>query len=106
MPRPAPVIAATRPSKLCLSTPTPPSGVADCASGLVRRRRGGKRRLEPEKVAEGAAHHGVPLVPRHAGEELVHQLPAAAERPLCVRVVVAPHNRREAGGVAAGDGGG
>ncbi len=38
------------------------------------------------------------------GELLGHELPAAAERPLRVRVVVAPHDRREAGDVPAGDG--
>ena len=37
------------------------------------------------------------------GELLGHELAAAAERPLGVRVVVAPDDRREAGDVPAGD---
>ena len=57
-----------------------------------------------EQVAERAADHRRALVVGHAGEQRGDQLPAAAERALGVRVVVAPHDRRQPGDVAAGDG--
>ena len=60
---------------------------------LVPRGGGGQRRLEPQQVAERAADHGCRLVAGHAGEQLVHELPAAAEGALGVRVVVAPDDR-------------
>src|ERR1700728_2306800 len=104
MPRPAPVTTATRPSKLCMSTPSPPSGAAAFGCGLVGRRRRGKRGLEAQQVTEGPADHGGPLVVGHAGEQLGHELLAAAERSLCVWVVVAPDDRRQTGDVPAGHG--
>ena len=61
------------------------------------------RRLEAEQPAEGAAEDRGPLVAGNTGELLLDQLAAAAERALCVRVVVAPHDRRQAGDVPARD---
>ena len=68
----------------------------------------GRRALagfEAEQAAEGAAdQHGAWLVVGNAGELRRDQLLAAAERALGVRVVVAPHDRRQPGDVPARDG--
>src|ERR1700722_12686179 len=103
MPRPAPVTTATRPSKLYVSTRPPSSVLPTGACGLVPGGTGGQRGVEAQEVTERAADHGRLLVRRHAGGQLVHQLPAAAERPLGVWVVVAPDDGRQAGDVPAGD---
>ena len=59
--------------------------------------------LEPEEPAERAADQGGALVGGKVAELLRDQLPAPAERAFGVRVVVAPHDRRQAGDVPARD---
>src|SRR3546814_14414693 len=54
-------------------------------------------------VSDLAAEAGLALVVGHAGELLLVELLAAAERALGVGVVVAPHQRRDPGDVPAGD---
>ena len=62
------------------------------------------RGLEPQEPAERAAHHLGPLLGGHIAEQLRQELPAPAERPFGVRVVVAPHDRRQPRDVPARNG--
>src|SRR5215469_8477239 len=97
MPRPAPVTTATRPSKERVST---------CRRCPVPGGSGGRGGPEAEQFAQGAADDGGPLGCRHTGELRGEELPAAAEGPLGVWVVVAPHDGREPADMARrhGDG--
>ena len=69
---------------------------------------GGAGRVDDDEVGElGLIHDELrdgALVVGHAGELPGDQLLAAAERAFGVRVVVAPHDGRQPGDVAAGDG--
>src|SRR5262249_33219915 len=84
IPRPAPVTTATRPSNRYSLTWS-----------------GGHRDFEAEQPTQRAAEHRGPLVVGDAGEQLRDQLAAAAEGPFRVRVVVAPHDARDARQVPA-----
>src|SRR5215469_18919612 len=56
-------------------------------------------RVETYDAGEGAAQDGRAILVRNPGEVLGDALVAAAEGPLGVRVVVAPHDRRQPGDV-------
>src|SRR5215207_3918908 len=90
--RPLPVV--TVPSSVARGTPD------RMLRSVVSGRDGG---LEAEEIAEGAADHRGLLVVRNSHELLRDELAAAAKRALRVRVVVAPHDARHAGDVAARD---
>src|SRR6476659_5755849 len=79
------------------------AGSATPSTDRARALRNRDRRLEPEQAAERAADHGGLLVGGDVTEQALNQLPAPAERPLGVRVVVAPHDARHTRDVPARD---
>src|SRR5579875_2104561 len=123
MPRPAPVMTATRPSKrrsasgaradasLADAPVIVPDGargdasLVDSAAACASDRLGsGGNGQEAEQAAERAAHDGSALVVGHVGELGGDELLAAAEGSLGGGIVVAPHDGRNTCDVAGGDG--
>ena len=106
IPRPAPVTTATRPSKLCVFTPTRPSVLLIRGGALVPVRRAATGavnprsppRVPPTMAARSSA--GTSANSRAMSSRLPRNVPFG------VRVVVAPHDRRQPGDVPAGDGDG
>src|SRR5215469_1904559 len=90
---------------------TGPRSHAARAVARLRRLSGGRgsrgqllARVETDDTGEGAAQDGSAILVRNPGEVLGDALIAAAEGALSVRVVVAPHDRRQPGDVPGLDG--
>src|SRR6516165_618601 len=112
MPRPAPVMIATRPSNRKSFSFSAP---AACGAGPLgpRSLRAGipgslpaRSSCVSQQLGECSADHGGALVVRHTHKLFGEQLAAPAERALRVRIVVAPHNAGHAREVTARDGNG
>ena len=74
------------------------------ASVEVELAQAGTGAFDPEQPGQRAADDGGPLVGGKVAELGGDELPAPAERPLGVGIVVAPHDGRQPGDVPAGDG--